>query len=92
MKRRYCALSCGYCRQPFRFQPDSLEEPVPREPFADDPTPRSRENTTHKSRKTTKPIFSSEEEFAVSTTPKSRRNEEDSSEQTNIKKGRKNEE
>lgn len=89
--RRYCALSCGYCRQRPRFLPDSMEEPVPRQPFADEPTPRSRENTTHKSRKTTTTASPSEEEFVIATTsePNINKSDEDSTEHKKSKKGRK---
>lgn len=65
VKRRYCALSCGYCRP----QPRIVDDQAPNQPFADEPTPKTREHT-HKAHRTTTPSeFDKDEESMDSTTP-----------------------
>lgn len=95
VKQRYCALSCGYCRQQQQQQQQPpMEEPRPREPFADQPTPKTHEHT-HKVHKTTPSGLDKDEEFVSTTTSEpvlSKENEEKSSEKKDKEKKTKNDE
>jgi hypothetical protein len=66
VKRRYCALSCKYCRPQVEE-----EEQIPERPFADDPT--SKEHTRKHHHKTTTLSPKESEEELMPTTESSKK-------------------